>query len=240
VTEGKTQEMNSATAQFAAAEAALAGARQDRARFDAERAGAQQQRSNLRLLAPADGVVTARDAEPGSTVVAGQAVVRLVAADSLWLKLRLDQNRSAGLQVGLPAEIVLRSRPGQVLPGKVARIEMLGDSVTEERIAQVAFDTPPKGASIGEMSEITLHPPGVKQTLAVPGAALRLHEGKTGVWLLAAGKPGFVPVKTGISGADGRVQIIDGLKEGDKVIVYSEGELTEDSHIKVVSTLTGS
>jgi HlyD family secretion protein len=114
VTEGKAQEMNSATAQFAAAEAALAGARQDLARLDAERAGAQQQRANLRLLAPADGVVTARDAEPGSTVVAGQAVVRLVAADSLWLKLRLDQNRSAGLQAGLPAEIVLRSRPGQV------------------------------------------------------------------------------------------------------------------------------
>ena len=87
VTEGKTQEMNSAKAQFAAAEAALAGARQDRARLDAERGGAQQQRSNLRLLAPADGVVTARDAEPGSTVVAGQAVVRLVAADSLWLKM---------------------------------------------------------------------------------------------------------------------------------------------------------
>jgi HlyD family secretion protein len=126
-------------------------------------------------LAPADGVVTARDAEPGSTVVAGQAVVRLVAADSLWLKMRLDQNRSAGLQVGLPAEIVLRSRPGEVLPGKVARIEMLSDSVTEERIALVTFDTPPKDVSVGEMSEITLRQPLVKEALAVPGAALRQH-----------------------------------------------------------------
>ncbi len=239
VTEGKAQELKSAAAQFSAADAALAGARQDRARLDAERAGAQQQRSNLRLLAPADGVVTARDAEPGSTVVAGQAVVRLVAADSLWIKLRLDQNRSAGLQVGLPAEIVLRSRPGQVLPGKVARVEMLGDSVTEERIAQVAFDTPPKDVSIGEMSEISVHPPGVKQALAVPGAALRLHGGKTGVWRLTAGKPELVPVRTGTTGADGRIQIIDGLKEDDVVIVYSEGELTEGSRIKVVSTLTG-
>jgi HlyD family secretion protein len=78
------------------------------------------------------------------------------------------------------------------------------------------------------------------QALAVPGAAVRLHGGKTGVWLLAAGKPAFVPVKTGTSGADGRVQIIDGLKEGDVVIVYSEGELTADSRIKVVSSLTGS
>lgn len=239
VTESKAQELKSAVAQFAAAEAALAGARQDLVRLNAERDGAQQQRGNLRLLAPADGVVTARDAEPGSTVVAGQAVLRLVAADSLWLRLRLDQHRSSGLQVGLPAEIVLRSRPGQVLTGKVARVEMLSDSVTEERIALVAFDTPPKDASVGEMSEITLRQPLVKQALAVPSAALRLRGGKSGVWVLRDDKPGFVPVKAGISGADARVQILDGLKEGDAVIVYSEREISEDSRIKVVSAIAG-
>jgi HlyD family secretion protein len=240
ITEGKAQELKSATAQSLGAEAALAGARQDLARLNAERDGAQQQRSNLRLLAPADGVVTARDAEPGSTVVAGQAVLRLVAADSLWVKLRLDQHRSAGLQVGLPAEIALRSRPGQRLPGKVARIEMLSDSVTEERIAQVAFDTPPRDISVGEMSEVTLRPPPVKQALTIPNAALRLRGGKTGVWVQLADKLGFVVVKAGTSGADGKVQILEGLKDGDAVIVHSERDLSEDSRIKVVSALTPS
>ena len=52
-------------------EANLAAARQDQQRLAAERAGLRQQRANVRLLAPADGVVTSRDAEPGSTVVAG-------------------------------------------------------------------------------------------------------------------------------------------------------------------------
>jgi HlyD family secretion protein len=240
VTEGKAQELKSAEAQLAGAEAALAGARQDLIRFNAERDGAQQQRANLRLLAPADGLVTARDAEPGSTVVAGQAVLRLVAADSLWVKLRLDQNRSAGLQVGLPAEIVLRSRPGQVLAGKVARIELLSDSVTEERIAQVSFDTPPRDVSVGEMAEITLRLPGVKQALVLPNAALRQRGGKTGVWVQAADKLSFVAVRAGISGADGSVQILDGLKEGDAVIVHSERDLVEDSRIKIVSALGGS
>ncbi|MCK9380864.1 MAG: efflux RND transporter periplasmic adaptor subunit [Sulfuritalea sp.] len=239
VTEGKAQELKSAAAQFAGAESALAGARQDLARLNAEREGAQQQRANLRLLAPADGLVTARDAEPGSTVVAGQAVLRLVAADSLWVRLRLDQNRSAGLQVGLPAEIVLRSRPGQVLAGKVARIEMLSDSVTEERIAQVSFDTPPKDVSVGEMSEITLRLPNTRQALVVPNAALRLRGGKTGVWLRANDALSFVAVKAGISGADGRVQILEGLKEGDAVIVHSERDLAEQSRIQVVAALAG-
>jgi HlyD family secretion protein len=228
VTEGKSQELKSAEAQFAGAESALAGARQDLARLNAERDGAQQ---------PADGVVTARDAEPGSTVVAGQAVLRMIAADSLWIKLRLDQNRSAGLQVGLPAEIVLRSRPNQVLAGKVARIEMLSDSVTEERIALVAFDTPPVDVSVGEMSEITLRLPAVKQALAIPSAALRQRGGKTGVWVQATDKLSFVVVRAGTSGADGSVQILDGLKEGEAVIVHSERDLVEDSRIKVVSAI---
>jgi HlyD family secretion protein len=237
VTEGKSQELKSAQAQFAAAEASLAGARQDQVRLNAEREGAQQQRGNLRLLAPADGVVAARDAEPGSTVVAGQAVLRLIAPDSLWVRLRLDQNRSAGLQTGLPAEIVLRSRPGQMLAGKVARIELLSDSVTEERIAQVSFAAPPKDVSVGEMSEVTLRLPGVKQALVLPNAALRQRGGKTGVWMQAAQGLSFVAVTTGISGADGRVQILDGLKQGDAVIVHSERDLGEHSGIMVVSTL---
>ena len=240
VIDGKAQELKSAEAQTAGADAALAGARQDLARLNAERDGAQQQRANLRLLAPADGLVTARDAEPGSTVVAGQAVLRLVAGDSLWVKLRLDQHRSAGLQVGLPAEIVLRSRPGQVLAGKVARIEMLSDSVTEERIAQVSFDAPPAEVSVGEMSEITLRLPPVKQALVVPNAALRLRGGKTGVWVEAADRLNFVAVRAGISGADGRVEILEGLKEAEAVIVHSERDLAADSRIKVVPALAGS
>ena len=42
-----------------------------------------------------DGIVTSRDAEPGSTVVAGQAVVRVIEPASLWVKARFDQGRSA-------------------------------------------------------------------------------------------------------------------------------------------------
>jgi HlyD family secretion protein len=46
--------------------------------------------------------------------------------------------------------------------------------------------------------------------------------------------------RSGTSGADGRVQILDGLKEGDVVIVHSESEIAADARIKVVSSLTGS
>lgn len=237
VSEGKSQELKSAEAQKAAAESALAAARQDFARLGAEREGAQQQRANLRLQAPVDGIVTARDAEAGSTVVAGQAVLRLIAPDSLRIKLRLDQSRSAGLTPGLPAEIVLRSRPQQTYPGKVERIEMLADSVTEERLALVSFDTLPPGISVGEMSEVTLRLPAIKNSLVLPNAALRQHGGKSGVWVRNDNGLIFIAVKTGIAGADGMLQILDGLKQGDAVITYSERDLSEKTRTQLVSAL---
>jgi len=240
VTDTKSQEQKSAEAQFAAAAAALAGSRQDLARLDAEQQVVQQQLANLRLRAPADGIVVARDAEPGSTVVAGQAVLRLIAPDSLWVKARLDQNRSAGLQVGLPADIVLRSQPGQVLKGKVARVEMISDSVTEERIAQISFDAAPAPLSVGEMAEVTLRLPASQSALSIPSAALRMRGGKSGVWLSADDRLRFAVIRIGVSGANGRVQVLEGLQQGDSIIVYAERDLAEDSRIKVVSSLIAS
>ena len=237
VVDAKLQQQQSADAQLAAAGSALASARQDLARLEADRAGAQQQRGNIRLRAPVDGVVTARDAEPGSTVVAGQAVLKLQEPGSLWVTVRLDQGRSAGLRAGLPAEITLRSNPGKVLTGKVARVEPISDSVTEERIAQVAFDSLPQGVTNNEMAEVNLRLPAVTDALILPNAALRHRGAEVGAWLRADGKLRFVPVKTGATGLDGKVQIAEGLKAGDEVVVYSERELKDDSRIKVVDAL---
>ncbi|MDD5391363.1 MAG: efflux RND transporter periplasmic adaptor subunit [Gallionellaceae bacterium] len=237
--DSKLQQQQSGDAQLAAAESALASARQDLARLDADRAAAQQQRGNIRLLAPTDGVVTSRDAEPGSTVIAGQSVLKLQEPGSLWVTVRLDQGRSAGLRVGLPADIVLRSSPGRTLPGKVVRVEPISDSVTEERIAQVAFDSLPQGVSSNEMADVTLHLPVVTDALILPNAALRHRGAQAGVWLRADGRLRFAPVKTGAEGLDGKVQIVEGLKAGDEAVVYTERELRDDSRIKVVSSLTG-
>ncbi|HEU0234795.1 MAG TPA: efflux RND transporter periplasmic adaptor subunit [Gallionella sp.] len=239
VVDGRLQQQQSADAQLAAAESALVSARQDLARLNADREGVKQQRVNIHLNAPTDGVVTSRDAEPGTTVVAGQSVLKLVQPDSLWVTVRLDQGRSAGLQTGLPAEITLRSNPGKPLAGKVARVEPVSDSVTEERIAQVAFDLMPQGASTGEMAEVTLHLPAVSDTLLIPNASLRYRGTQAGVWLREDGHLRFVPVKMGAEGLDGKVQIIEGVKAGDEIVVYSERDLDDGSRIKVVSSLTG-
>jgi HlyD family secretion protein len=235
--ESKLQERVSADAGVAAAGANLAAARQDLQRLVAERAGLRQQRDNVRLFAPASGVVVSRDAEPGSTVVAGQAVLRLIDPASVWVRVRLDQGRSAGLAGGLPASIVLRSSAGQAATGKVVRVEMLSDSITEERTALVAFDRLPAGVSVGEMAEVTLQLPATRPALLLPNASIKRRGEQTGVWRVAAGELGFVPVRIGTSSLQGQVQVLQGLTAGDMVVAYSERELVASSRIKVVDSL---
>lgn len=238
--EARLQEQASAEAGVSASEANLAAARQDRQRLSAERAGLLQQRANIRLTAPIDGVVTSREAEPGSTVVAGQAVLRVIEPSSLWIKVRIDQGRSTGLVVGLPAQIVFRSNPGRSLPGKVARVEAVSDSVTEERIAQVSFDQAPAGLSVGELAEVTLSLPATPSAVVLPNAAIKRLHAQIGVWTVSDGAPRFVPVRTGQTSLDGQVQVLEGIRAGERVVVYSEKEMGASSRIKVVESLAGS
>lgn len=238
--EGKQQELASAAATLEAGEAGLQGARQELSRLKADREGLAQQRRNLRLRAPRDGLVISRDAEPGSTVIAGQAVLRVVEPESLWVKARLDQGRSRGLAVGQAAEIVLRSQAATPLAGKVARIEPLSDSVTEERIAMVSFDRIPAGLGVGEMTEVTLHTGSAQPGLVLPNAAIKQLPQGAGVWKLVEGKPHLTPVKLGSMNLDGATLVVAGLAAGDEVVVHSERELAEGARVKVVSQLVGS
>ena len=239
--EARLQEQASADAGLASADANAAAARHDMQRLVAERAGLRQQRDNVRLVAPAAGVVISRDAEPGSTVVAGQAVVRVVDPRSLWIRVRFDQGRSGGLAAGLKASIVLRSDPARPLVGAVVRVEPVADSVTEESVAMVGFERPVAGAdvraSIGEIAEVTLALPAVQRALVVPSASLQRRGEQTGVWRIERGAPRFAPVRLGVSGLDGQVQVLDGLAAGDTVVVHSERELANGSRVEVVDAI---
>lgn len=235
--EGREQEWQSADAAFHVAQANLQAARQDAQRLQAERLAASLQKQNTRLVAPADAVVISRDAEPASTVVAGQPVLKLANPASLWVKLRIDQGRSSGLNAGLPAQIVLRSRPEQTFTGRVERVELLADAVTEERIAQVTFEQMPTSLSIGEMAEVTLNLQTVANAMVVPQASAHMHQGLTGVWRLKEGALEFVPVQWGVRGSDGNVQVVNGLNTGDTVVVYSEKPLSKGGSFKVETAL---
>lgn len=222
------------------AQASLNGAREERARVGAEREALAAQRGNLRLVAPHDGLVAARNAEPGTTVVAGQAVVELIDPARLWINVRFDQSQAQGLAPNLPARIVLRSRSGMVLSGRVLRVEPLADPVTEEILAKVAFDQLPDPLPpLGELAEVTGILPPLPAAPVVPNAALQRVNGMLGVWKLVDGDLRFAAIVPGSADLDGRVQVREGLKAGDRVVVYAAKALSAQSRIQVVDRLPG-
>ena len=238
--EGKRQERQVTEAGLAAARANLDASRQELARVRADREGLIQQRANLRLIAPVGGLVAARNADPGTTVVAGQSVVEVIDPASLWIQVRFDQLRVSGLRAGLPAQIVLRSREGERLAGRVLRVEPMADAVPEETLAKVTLAALPKRLpSLGELAEVTVALSALPAAPAVPNASIQRVDGRLGVWLLAADRLRFAPVKVGAVDLEGWTQIRDGLKAGDRVIVYSQRALNSRSRVKVVERLEG-
>ncbi|EQB8041379.1 efflux RND transporter periplasmic adaptor subunit [Aeromonas hydrophila] len=222
------------------ADAALAAAREDIARARSDREGLVAQRSNLRLIAPVDGVVAVRDADPGTTIVAGQAVVEVIDPKSLWINVRFDQISASGLAGGLPARIVLRSRGGQTLKGRVLRVEPKADAVTEETLAKVTFDNKPEPLPpVGELAEVTVDLPALPAAPLIPNAAVQREGDKVGVWQIVDGDLRFAPVKLGASDLNGYVQVREGLKNRDQVVTYSEKALTARSRIHVVDHIPG-
>ncbi len=221
------------------AHAAVAAAQAEAARVRAERAGVTAQQRHLRLIATTGGLVTQRLADPGSTVVAGQAVVEVVDPASLWINVRLDQINAHGLAAGLPAQVLLRSRAGQTLAGRVLRVEPLADSVTEETLAKVVFDQLPEPLPpLGELAEVTIDLPALAAQPVLPNAAVQRVDGKTGVWQWAQGALQFTPVTLGVTDLEGQVQVLKGLSAGDQVVLYSEKTLTARSRIHVVERVT--
>lgn len=218
------------------ADAAVLSAREDLARIRSEHEGLVAQHANLRFVAPAAGIVALRNAEPGTTVVAGQAVVELIDPRELWVNVRFDQSNASGLAAGLPAHILLRSRGGQVLMGRVLHVEPVADAVTEEILAKVVFDMPPQPwPSVGELAELTVLLPELAPTASILNSAIRRQGDKVGVWRVDGGRLHFVPVRLGASDLDGYVQIHEGPAQGDQLVLHSERPLTVRSRVHVMS-----
>lgn len=229
----KRQELHIAQAVFSAAQEELVRIRAD---WD----GMLAQRSSLRLIAPVDGIVAERNADPGTTIVAGQSVIDIIDPKNLWVNVRFDQISAYGLAAELPAQIMLRSRNGQILNGKVLRVELKADAITEEILAKVVFDIVPKSLPpLGELAEVTVDLAALPATPTIPNSAIRHKDGNVGVWQIIGDDLHFTQITLGETDLNGLVQVREGLNIGDQVVNYSEKALTLRSRTHLVAHIPG-
>ncbi len=166
------------------------------------------------LAAPYDAMVTARQKELGSALGAGEPVFTLIEPKSVWVLAYIDESKAGEIQVGEPAEFVLRSLPKQRFQGKVARIEPESDRVNEERRVEIAFDLLPANFNLGEQAEVYVKTVQLPQALLVPEAVIeRLGQGRGTIWTVEDGRLQQREVTLGHRLLDGRYEIAGGLPD---------------------------
>jgi HlyD family secretion protein len=178
------------------------------------------------LMAPYDAMVTARQKELGSALGAGEPVFTLIDPNSVWVLAFIDESKAGEIQVGEPADIVLRSHPSQRLRGKVARIEPESDRVNEERRVEIVYEKLPDSFYLGEQSEVYITTVRLPQALLVPEAAIvGLGKNRGTVWTVEDDHLQQHEVTLGHRLLDGRYEIAGGLPDKARVAVQLRGGL---------------
>jgi len=85
-------------------------------------AAAEALLAQTRILAPGDGRVTLRNAEPGEVVTPGFPILRVVELGRVWLRVYVPETRIALVKPGQPAAVSIDAFPGRAFPGVVAEI----------------------------------------------------------------------------------------------------------------------
>jgi membrane fusion protein YbhG len=109
--------------QIAQQQAQIASVMADSQRARAQLAEAEANRQDLTILAPFEGTVMTRAAEPGEVVQAGTAIITLLDLTKVYLRGFVPEGQIGKVAVGQPAHIFLDSNPKQALNAYVSRVD---------------------------------------------------------------------------------------------------------------------
>lgn len=180
------------------------------------------------LSAPFDAIVIERHKERGTVIKAGDPIFTLVAAGTYWGLAHVDEARAGFLQEGQIVEAHLRSRPLETFTGKVVRIALESDRVTEERRIYIKGDNPPPSVFLGEQVEFWITVANLEQALLVPEAAVQSFNGREGkVWTVENGRLRMRTVQFRHRTENSELEIARALPSDVRVVTRVEGGFRE-------------
>jgi RND family efflux transporter MFP subunit len=216
----------------------LTGESTARARLDAQRALAQQQALRLRqtqVLAPDDGVISARSATVGAVLPAGQELFRLIRQGRLEWRAELPSSDIGAVKPGGAVRVTPAS--GGTIDGRVRIVAPTVDAQTRNGLVYV--DLPAPGAAKAGMFARGEFQIGSTSALTLPQGALVLRDGFSYVFRVQPGANGAdskiaqIKVTTGRRVGD-RVEITGGLAADVRVVAAGGGFLADGDTVRVV------
>ena len=205
--------------------------------YVAERAGRAEQRRNSMLLlenqredmtirAPRNGVITFRNAEAGSYVQAGTHLFTIVDNSSLHLDCQVSEYDAALLQTGEAVSVLVESL-GKKYSGKITFVSPDKNKDTKNYMVRIALDKADGQLKSGMFAKGSLRFLQKEKALFINKSAVLELNGKQYAFVLGEDKKAHrKAIQPGIRNAE-ETEIISGLKAGDKVITDNVSRLRE-------------
>ena len=175
------------------------------------------------LLSPISGIVSRADIEVGETVSANQKIFSLISDKKLKVEADVSEIDIADLKVGQKAQITLDAfGDSRVFEAKIISIDPAERMIEGVPTYKTTFEfiKEESGIKPGMTANINIVTARKNNVLLVPLRAVISKEGRKIVRVQAKGGIEEREVETGLEGSFGDVEIVKGLKEGEKIVVF--------------------
>ncbi|HZR80281.1 MAG TPA: efflux RND transporter periplasmic adaptor subunit [Candidatus Binatia bacterium] len=204
-----------------------------------------------RIVAPFDGVVTARYVDPGALIeadghaagapgaaTAGGAgkspVVSVADISVLRVYVYVPEQETSLIRTGTPAALTLREMPGRQFQGTVARFAHALDLSTRTMLAEVDIPNPRGELYPGMYADVTLELERHPNALVVPSTAVGSAGGRSFVFAVRNDQLRKVAVEPGLASA-GHVEIRSGLAGDEELVRNVTPALGEGDKVRAVA-----
>lgn len=188
---------------------------------------AQRDLDLCEIVSPLDGVVDELQAVPGARVGGASTLAVVYQLGPIYVQMDFPMERLDSLQLGQEAEIVLDAFAQEKFIGKVIRIAPVVSTKTRVVPVMIEVANPDNRikAGISGFARIKAFKPGAT---AVPAVAVIKKQQQAMVVCVEDNRAHIRPVHTGSLTDSGDVEILDGLKTGDQVVIYGQDSLEEN------------
>jgi multidrug efflux system membrane fusion protein len=193
------------------------------------------------VRAPFDGELGVRHVEVGQFLTAGTQIVTLTDLSTLYANFTVTEKGSAALQVGQTVRVAVDAYPGRTFEGKINAIEPQIATDTRNIRVQATFDNPDHILKPGMFTTTTVVLPDKPPVVTVPETAVDYTLYGDSVFLITEkkaddGKTSLTAVRTFVrtgSRINGRVEILSGLKPGDRVVAVGQLKLQSGAAVAI-------
>jgi len=184
------------------------------------------------ITAPFAGTLTKVFARQGDMAAMKAPLLELADMNSLVARCAVAEANAAEVRVGMKARVQLDALPGKALPAEVARVYPELDPRMRTRTIELAFGDNTDLAP-GMFGRVELILESVADAVTVPVQAVVISpSGNPVVFVANEGKAAQRKVQTGIEDG-GRIQIVSGVDEGEKVIISGQEKLKDGAEIRL-------